>query len=120
MRWGLLVGALCLLAVGLATVHSASSELSIDYLPRQAVWIGIGLVLMLIAFSVDYQLLMAFAWPIYGLSLVSLAVVLLFGHEAGGARSWFSFGGFGGQPAEFAKLATALGRLRCRLRHRCG
>jgi rod shape determining protein RodA len=108
VRWGLLVGALCLLAVGLATVHSASSELSIDYLPRQALWIGIGLVLMLIAFSIDYQLLMAFAWPIYGLSLASLAVVLLFGHEAGGARSWFSFGGFGGQPAEFAKLATAL------------
>jgi len=108
VRWGLLLGALCLLAIGLATVHSASSELAIDYLPRQAVWIGIGLVLMGIAFSTNYQLLMAFAWPIYGLSLVSLALVLVFGHEAGGARSWFSIGGFGGQPAEFAKLATAL------------
>ena len=108
VRWGLLVAAVLLLAVGLTTVHSASSELSIDYLPRQAVWIGIGLVLMVIAFAIDYQLLMAFAWPIYGLSMASLVVVLLLGHEAGGARSWFGIGSFGGQPAEFAKLATAL------------
>ncbi len=108
MRWGLLLGTLCLLVIGLATVHSASSELATDYLPRQAVWICIGLVLMVIAFSIDYQLLMAFAWPIYGLSMASLTLVLVIGHEAGGARSWFGIGGLGGQPAEFAKLATAL------------
>lgn len=108
VRWGLLVAALFLMVIGLATVHSASSELTVDYLPRQAAWIGIGLALMLVVFSIDYQLLMAFAWPIYGLSIVSLIVVLVFGHEAGGARSWLGIGGLGGQPAEFAKLATAL------------
>lgn len=108
VRWGLLVAALLLAAIGLATVHSASSELPVDYLPRQAAWIGVGLMLMLIAFAIDYQLLMAFAWPLYGLSVVSLLMVLVLGHEAGGARSWFGLGSFGGQPAEFAKLATAL------------
>jgi rod shape determining protein RodA len=108
VRWGLLVAALFLMVIGLATVHSASSELTVDYLPRQTVWIGIGLALMLVAFSIDYQLLMAFAWPIYGLSVASLVVVLALGHEAGGARSWLGIGGLGGQPAEFAKLATAL------------
>lgn len=108
VRWGLLVAALCLLAVGLVTVHSASSELTIDYLPRQAVWIGVGLLLMVIAFTIDYQLLMAFAWPLYGLSLASLVLVLVLGHEAGGSRSWIGIGGFGGQPGEFAKLATVL------------
>ena len=108
VRWGLLVAALFLMVIGLATVHSASSELTVDYLPRQAAWIGIGLALMLVVFSIDYQLLMAFAWPIYGLSIVSLIVVLVLGHEAGGARSWLGIGGLGGQPAEFAKLATAL------------
>jgi len=108
VRWGLLLAALSLLVIGLTTVHSASSELAIDYLPRQAVWIGIGLVLLVVAFSIDYQLLMAFAWPLYSLSVVSLLLILLLGHEAGGARSWLGIGGFGGQPAEFAKLATAL------------
>ena len=108
VRWGLLVAALGLLVIGLATVHSASSELATDYLPRQAVWIGIGLVMLIVTFSIDYQLLMAFAWPLYGLSIASLLLILVLGHEAGGARSWLGIGGFGGQPAEFAKLATAL------------
>ena len=108
VRWGLLVAALLLMAIGLATVHSASSELAVDYLPRQAAWIGVGLLVMLVVFSIDYQLLIAFAWPLYGLSLVSLVLVLVVGHEAGGARSWLGVAGFGGQPAEFAKLATVL------------
>jgi rod shape determining protein RodA len=104
----LLLAALCLIVIGLATIHSASSELSIDYLPRQAAWVGAGLILMLIAFSVDYQLLVAFAWPLYVLSIVSLVLILMLGHEAGGARSWLGVGTFGGQPAEFAKIATVL------------
>ncbi len=108
VRWGLLLAALCLIVIGLATVHSASSELSVDYLPRQAAWVGLGLLLLLVAFSVDYQRLIAFAWPLYGLSVASLVLILVLGHEAGGARSWLGFGGFGGQPAEFAKIATAL------------
>jgi rod shape determining protein RodA len=108
VRWGLLLAALCLIVIGLATIHSASSELSIDYLPRQAAWVGAGLILMLIAFSVDYQLLVAFAWPLYVLSIVSLVLILMLGHEAGGARSWLGVGTFGGQPAEFAKIATVL------------
>ena len=96
------------MVVGLATVHSASSEL-LDRLSAAAGrWIGIGLILMLVAFSIDYQLLLAFAWPLYGLSILSLVLILILGHEAGGARSWLGVGGFGGQPAEFAKLATAL------------
>ena len=108
VRWGLLVASVLLLGVGLATVHSASSELTVDYLPRQALWIVIGLGAMLVAFAIDYQRLMAFVWPLYGLSLASLVLVLLLGHEAGGARSWLGIGSLGGQPAEFAKLATAL------------
>lgn len=108
VRWGLLVAALLLMAIGLATVHSASSELAVDYLPRQAAWIGVGLLVMLIVFSIDYQLMIAFAWPLYFLALASLALVLLFGHEAGGARSWLRIGSVGIQPSEFAKLATVL------------
>jgi rod shape determining protein RodA len=34
--------------------------------------------------------------------------VLFLGKEVSGAKSWFGFGGFGIQPSEFAKVATAL------------
>jgi rod shape determining protein RodA len=108
VRWGLLMAALLLAGAGLVTVHSASSELAVDYLPRQAVWVGLGLAVFTLALSVDYQLLAKVALPVYLLSLAALAAVLVVGERAGGARSWFAAGGFQLQPAEFAKLATAL------------
>ena len=48
VRWGMLVAALMLCAVGLVTVHSASAELAVDYLPRQALWVGVGLLAFLL------------------------------------------------------------------------
>ena len=104
----MLAAALLLCAIGLAMVHSASSELQVDFLPRQAMWVGIGLLLMLIAFSLDYHVVLGLAIPIYVLSLVALALVLVLGHRAGGARSWIGLASLGGQPSEVAKLATAL------------
>jgi rod shape determining protein RodA len=108
VRWGLLAAALALAAIGLATVHSASADLAVDYLPRQVVFLGIGLVALLLAASLDYNLLLGFALPLYVLSQLGLLLVLFVGHEAGGAQGWFRIGSIGLQPSEFAKLATAL------------
>jgi rod shape determining protein RodA len=108
IRWGMLVAALALAAIGLATVHSASSEMAVDYLPRQAAWFGVGLVLLILGLLVDYRVLLSLSIPAYAVALVALAIILATGHVAGGARSWIRLGTFGGQPSEFAKLATAL------------
>ena len=108
IRWGLLAAALALAAIGLATVHSASSEIAVDYLPRQAAWFGVGLLLMIVGLLIDYRILLSLSIPAYALALVALVVILATGHVAGGARSWIRLGTFGGQPSEFAKLATAL------------
>ncbi|MCZ6727534.1 MAG: rod shape-determining protein RodA [Acidobacteria bacterium] len=108
VRWVLLVAALALAGLGLATVHSASSELSLDYLPRQAVWVGVGILALALTFSIDYQTLSKFSLPIYIVGLVILTAVLFLGTVRGGARSWFGFGSFGLQPSEFAKLSTAV------------
>lgn len=108
VRWGLLAAALALAAIGLATVHSASVELTVDYLPRQTAFLGVGLVAMLLAAMVDYHFLLTFAVPFYALSQLGLVLVLFVGHQAGGAQGWFRIGSIGIQPSEFAKLATAL------------
>ncbi len=108
IRWGLLAAAILLSIIGLAMVHSASSELRADYLPRQALWVGIGLLVMLIAFSFDYHVLLGLSIPLYVVGNLSLILIFFLGHRAGGARSWIGFGAFGGQPSEFAKLATCL------------
>jgi len=108
VRWGLLVSALLLALVGLVTVHSASVDLSIDHLPRQAAWVGIGLMMFVVVFLIDYQLLTKFSLAIYSATIVLLLLVLLIGEEAGGARSWLAFGGYRLQPSELAKIATVL------------
>ena len=107
-RWGLLVAALLLSGIGLATVQSATSELTIDYLPRQALWVAVGVVLLFVVFAINYQVLMGLSAAIYGASLVSLVLVLFVGQTGGGAQMFLGIGGFRLQPSEFAKVATAL------------
>jgi rod shape determining protein RodA len=108
VRWPLLLTALVLAGIGCATISSASAEMGVDYLPRQLVWIGLGMVLFLFFFALDYKVLTSLAVGAYVVSLALLVLVLFIGKEAGGARSWLGFGGFGGQPSELAKLATAI------------
>src|SRR5688572_21614842 len=74
---GLALSALLLAAIGLLTVHSASAEMPVDYLPRQAVWVGIGFVLLLIVMSVDYHVLLDLSLILYGLGLAALVLVLV-------------------------------------------
>lgn len=107
IRWGLLVAAVLLAVIGLATINSASAELSVSYAPRQTVWVGIGLAALLLAVSIDYDRLIALSPLIYGVTTLVLVLVLVVGQEAGGARSWLGIGALRGQPSEFAKLATA-------------
>ena len=108
VRWGVLAAALLLSIIGLVTIHSASSELPIDYLPRQVLRILVALAAFTLAFSIDYQLLAKFALPIYLTAVGLLGLVLLVGREAGGARSWLKLGVAQFQPSDIAKLATVL------------
>ncbi len=108
VRWGLLASAILLALVGLATIHSASSELALDYLPKQALRIVLGLLAFAVAFSLDYQVLAKFSVPIYAAAMFLLVLVLVIGSEAGGARSWLRLGAAQLQPSDIAKLATIL------------
>lgn len=108
VRWVALLFAVVLAIIGLATIRSATAELETDFALRQGLWLLVALLAFLAALAVDYRFVLRFAWPLYGLSLLLLALVAVFGHESGGARSWFGIAGLGGQPSELAKLATVL------------
>jgi rod shape determining protein RodA len=75
---------------------------------KQLMWIVLSLVIVFIILLVDSQFFTSFAIPIYGIVILALIGVLLFGVETNGARSWFKFGNFKLQPSEFAKFATSL------------
>jgi rod shape determining protein RodA len=77
---------------------------------KQVVWIVICLlVFFFITSLLDHKFWQVFAYLIYGLGVVSLVLVLIFGTTIKGATSWFSFGGFSFQPSEIAKFGTCLG-----------
>lgn len=75
---------------------------------KQLTWILTSLAIIFVLFLIDGKFFNKFAYPIYGTCLLLLISVLIFGKEIGGSRSWFVFGGFSIQPAEFAKTGAAL------------
>lgn len=77
---------------------------------NQLMWIGISVTAgILTLLLMNSRILQRLAWPLYILSAILLAAVLIFGHEVNGSKSWLSLpGGFAIQPSEFSKIATAL------------
>jgi rod shape determining protein RodA len=111
----LLIMYLLLLFMGWANIYSAAYDAdhtsifdqSKEY-GKQAVWMGISLVLGASMLLVRGDLIRDIAYGVYGGVLLLLAAVLVFGKEVNGAKAWFGVGSFGIQPAEFAKFATSL------------
>jgi rod shape determining protein RodA len=75
---------------------------------KQAVFIVISLVLIVLILSFEAKFYERFSSIIYILSILSLLGLFIFGKTVSGATSWYGIGGFTIQPSEFAKVATAL------------
>jgi rod shape determining protein RodA len=71
-------------------------------------WIFSSLVLIVLIMLLDYKLFPTLGYLIYGLLLIILIGVLIFGGEVAGSKSWFELGPFKFQPSEFMKFGTAL------------
>jgi rod shape determining protein RodA len=98
-----------LLAIGLVLVASSTlGGRNADLAARQAIWMALGLCLLLVMLAVDYRVLLKFSFPIYLLSLIPLLYLLTFGKRIAHVRSWIRIGGYQFQPGEIAKVATAL------------
>lgn len=106
---------LVLVCFGLVMLFSASYAVAMyrrndpyAYLRPQLLYAIIGLGAMLIASRVDYHIYHKLAWPLFGLSLV-LLVVVLFMPEYNGCKRWIVLPGLGTlQPSEIAKFSIIL------------
>lgn len=76
---------------------------------KQLFWITTSFVWILLILIIDGKFYTNFAYPIYGITILLLLGVIIFGKEVGGARSWYAIGNFSLQPSEFAKIGTLLG-----------
>jgi rod shape determining protein RodA len=75
---------------------------------KQLIFIILTIPLIFIILFVDGKFYEKYASIIYGISLLSLAGLFVFGKTIAGQRCWYGFGSFTLQPSEFAKAATAL------------
>ena len=75
---------------------------------KQLIFIIVSLITGLLILLTDVKFIIRSSYFLYALSIISLILVLIFGKEVGGAKAWFSMGGFGFQPSEFVKLTTIL------------
>jgi rod shape determining protein RodA len=106
----LLAGALGLVAVGLATVYSATS------LPgqheglwaKQLVWTLLAIAAAWATAAIHYRVYDSLAYPFYLVAIALLVLVLVAGTSAYGAKRWLEYGALRFQPSEIAKVATVM------------
>ncbi|MEJ6775913.1 MAG: rod shape-determining protein RodA [Crocinitomicaceae bacterium] len=112
--WPLVSVYVLLLIMGLSTVYSVAYnpehpslfDFSEKY-GKQIMWIGLSLFLGVCVFLIDSDIYRKFALPIY-LFVIALLVIVLFMPAVNGAKAWLGIGSMGIQPAEFAKIGTAI------------
>ena len=104
-----------LVIMGWMTIYSASlpiEETSIfdisQIYGRQMLFIGLTIPLIFIILFTDAKIFERLAFVFYGLGIILLLGLFVFGVTKKGQTNWYQFGGFGFQPSEFVKTATAL------------
>ena len=105
-----------LVIIGWLMIYAAGYERQAD-LPiinlgspagKQLLFIGVSLVIFFLVFLIDTKFWRTIAYPLYGISLLGLILVLLIGTNIKGSTSWFVIGSFSIQPSEFVKFTTCL------------
>ncbi len=104
----LLLATVGLVASSLIALNSATAnDIPGDpdyYVLRQGIYAGVGIVLMYAASRLDYSRLRELRYPIYGLLLLLILVVLAIAGVTRGARSWIELPFFNFQPSEVGKV----------------
>lgn len=109
----LVLAALSIATLGVVMVYSATKghigPANTFFLKRQAMFVGLGIVLMTVMSFVDYRRLKDLALPIYaGMIVLLVLVVSPLGVQAKGAQAWFRIGPFQFEPSEICKLALVI------------
>jgi cell division protein FtsW len=113
----LLIATLALVGVGIVMVYSTSAIMAGErfqdpyyFLKKQALFAGIGFILMIFTLFFRYTILKRLAYPILIVSVLLLVAVLIpgIGYRAGGAMRWLKIQSVSFQPSEFAKLGLVI------------
>jgi rod shape determining protein RodA len=113
--WMTILLYIALVIMGWMTIYSASLPLEETSLfdlsqiyGRQMLFIGLTIPIIFIILFTDAKLFERFSFVFYGVGIFLLLGLFAFGKTIKGQTNWYQFGGFGFQPSEFVKTATAL------------
>lgn len=113
----LLLVTLLMVTIGTVMIYSSSSILASDkyhdgqfFLKKQAFFLILGLLIMILLTKIPYYKLRKLAWPAVALSALFLLLLWVphLGVRAGGAVRWLNLGVFSFQVSEMVKVALIL------------
>ena len=115
LDWFTVVIYLLLVAAGVLSIYAASYDFDNasvldfkEFSGKQAMWIGISLAVGIVILNIDNKIFDTYAYAIYAVVIVVLAVTIVVAPNIKGSHSWLVLGPISIQPAEFGKFATAL------------
>jgi rod shape determining protein RodA len=108
MSYRVLINAVLIAMIGTFNVYSATYTKTSAFFKRGAVWFVVGIMVYFIFSLIDFKLYRRYSRVIYGINLISLLSVFLFGVTRLGARRWIDIGFMNVQPSEFSKIFIVL------------
>ncbi len=94
--------------VGLAALYSISNGDFNSWPLKHSQRFILGLTIFFFVIFFDLRLIFGYAYLIFFLSIISLAIIPFFGIESNGATRWINIAGISLQPSEFVKYTLIL------------
>jgi rod shape determining protein RodA len=94
--------------VGLAALYSISNGDFNSWPLKHSQRFILGLIIFFIVILFDLRIIFGYAYVIFFLSIISLAIIPFFGIESNGATRWINIAGISLQPSEFVKYTLIL------------
>lgn len=109
--WTLLGLILIIAGIGILNLYSATATIEVSGTPyylKQIFWLLIGMFMMVVIAFIEYRYFSDIAYLIYGIALILLIAVLVYGMITSGAQRWIRVGSLSFQPSELVKISLIL------------
>lgn len=104
VKFGLVISVIAISIIGVMVIGSAKQAVQ----GRQIIGLVAGVILMIILSMIDYVWLLNFYWILYGINIIALVCVKLFGTNVNGAQRWIDIGVTNFQPSELSKILVVV------------
>jgi len=99
---------LCIFGIAMVRSAIAGNEVLAGHVTRQAIYVALGVVIILGTAMIDYHYWATFVRPMYWLTVILLVVIFAYGQARFGSARWLDTGLILIQPSELGKIVIIL------------